>query len=189
MILSRVVGHRLIGAAAALALAASLSACSGSDAAPTPDEPTATATATAPVDAARSEVDQALLKALVNQYWAASMLAAEVGDDSGKQFDGIARDGALESALTSIRDATADGLVRAGAPEVSKVAVTIDATEATIVACLDEDDWPFVRDGVELDGQQLGPVPWGARATRIGDAWIITDVGLDDSQTQEKDCG
>lgn len=166
-----------IAAAAAMTLTFSLAACSGSDEPSPLDEPTASATSATPTPD-QAAADQAAVVALVDRYWAASTAAENAGDDSGKQFDGIAQGTFIEDTLKSIRDAKADGVTRTGAPTVTDVEVSVTGDTADIRACLDEDGWRFVKDGADLGFEKRGAKPWGAEATRSGDGWTISDVRL-----------
>lgn len=164
-----------MAAVAAMTLTFALAACSGSDEPSPLDEPSATATSASPTPD-QAAADQAAVADLVSRYWAATTEAENAGDDSGDQFAGIAQGGFIESTLKSIRSAKADGVVRSGAPAVTDVEVTVTGDTADIRACLDEDGWPFVKDGKDLNFEKRGNVPWGAEATRSGDGWVISDV-------------
>ncbi|MCL3816898.1 hypothetical protein [Aeromicrobium wangtongii] len=174
-------GKRALVVAFMLALSG-LSACSSNDAKKADPKPVATTSATPDQAAA----DQAAVSDLVTRYWAAEVRAQNSGDDSPEQFSDVARGGFIERTLKSIRDAKADGVMRQGQPEVTDIEVAVTGDTADIRACLDEDDWIFVKDGKDLGFEKDGSGPWGAEATRTADAWVISDVRV--PPAGEKSC-
>lgn len=151
-------------------------ACSGSDEpAPTKTTPAASETTATPDQAA---VNKAAVSDLVTRYWAARVKAQNSGNDSAGQFKDVARGSFIEGTLKSIRDANEDGVKRKGRPEVTEIEVVVTGDTADIMACLNEDGWPFVKDGKDLGFEKRGNGPWGALATQSGDSWLITDVRL-----------
>lgn len=138
--------------------------------------PSARATTTPTPD--QAAVDKAAVTDLVTRYWAARVKAQNAGNDSAGQFKDVAKGSFIEGTLKSIRDAKEDGVNREGSPEITDIEVAVTGDTADIMACLNEDGWPFVKDGKDLGFKKRGNGPWGALATKSGDSWLITDVRL-----------
>lgn len=156
-------------------LLSGLAACSGESSS---DDARAAKATTSATPAADQADDEAAVTDLVTRYWAASTEAQNSGDESADQFTGLAEGAFIETTLKSINEANADGVTRSGGPEVTEIEVVVTGDTADIRACLDENGWPFVKDGKGLGYEKRGNKPWGAQATRSGESWIITDVRL-----------
>ncbi len=172
-------------AAVAAVLSLSLAACGGSDE-PEPAETPVVAVPSSAVTPDQAALDQGAVTDLVSRYWKRQMAAQNAGDDSTGQFANVAKGGFIEKTLKSIRTAKADGVVREGSPELTEVEVAVTGDTAEIKACLDEDDWIFVRGAKDLKFTKYGTKPWGAEATRTGETWLISDVRL--PPKDEKNC-
>ena len=153
---------------ATLLLSGSLSACSGDESAPVATKTTATPDPKA--------VDTAAVKALYERYWAAMAEAENNADADPKRFADILEGSYGERYLKLVRDYESEGIVREGQAVITDLDVKLNGDSAIVIACVDEDDWLFKKDGKFLDQPKLGTKPATAEVERSGDGWIITDV-------------
>ena len=153
---------------AALLLSGSLSACSGDESPPAATKTTATPDPKA--------VDTASVKDVYERYWAAMAEAENNADADPKRFADILQGPYGERYLKKVRDYRAQGIVRAGQAVITDLDVKLNGDTATVIACVDEDDWLFKQDGKLMDPPKLGTKPATAEVTRTADGWIITDV-------------
>ena len=153
---------------ATLLLSGSLSACSGDESSPVATKTTATPDPKA--------VDTAAVKALYERYWAAMAEAENNADADPKRFATILQGPYGERYLKLVRDYESEGIVREGQAVITDLDVKLNGDSAIVIACVDEDDWLFKKDGKFLDQPKLGTKPATAEVERSGDGWMITDV-------------
>lgn len=159
-----------------LLLSVSLSACSD-DSSPLDDKTTATPDAKAAAEAA--------VKDLVDGYWAAVVKAENSANPDPEQFRGVAKGTFIESELKRLRTYKDGNIRRVGEPEITAVEVTVTGDKADVRACLNEDDWAAEQDGKKLEAPGAGSLPWGAEASRVDGAWVVTDVRVPTKGTKK----
>ena len=155
---------------ATLLLSTSVSACSG-DKSPLDAKKTATTATPDP-----KAVDTAAVKDVYERYWAAMAEAENNADADPKRFADILEGPYGERYLKLVRDYEAEGIVREGQAVITDLDVKLNGDSAIVIACVDEDDWLFKKDGKFLDQPKLGTKPATAEVERSGDGWVITDV-------------
>lgn len=153
---------------ATLLLSGSLSACSGDESPPAATKTTATPDPKA--------VDTAAVKALYERYWAAKAEAENNADADPKRFATILEGSYGERYLKRVRDYKSQGITRSGHAVITDLDVKLNGDTATVIACVDEDDWLFKKDSKLMEQPKLGAKPATAEVGRSGDGWIITDV-------------
>lgn len=164
-------GKRALYVVAAILLTIGLASCSADKTSPL-ENPQSSATMS---DSAR---DVAAVEDLVDSYWDAIVNSENSVDASAGQFGDVADGPFIESQLKTVRDYKSAGVRRVGDPDITKVEVAIDGDAADIRACLNEDEWTAEKDGATIKAPKLGPVPWGAKASRRSDIWLVTAVGV-----------
>lgn len=161
----------VLGATAALIL--SLSACSSDD------SPTDTAKATSRATTDPKAADEAAVKDLVDRYWEILVASENEGNTDPKQFAGVAVGKSVEVQLAKLKRYKKMGLLRVGQPAITDVEVTVTGDTADIAVCKNEDDWTAELDGEPVpDDKKFGNDPWGAEATKVDGAWLVTDVRI-----------
>ncbi len=146
----------------------SLAACSDDDPPPA-DKPTASATPDP------KAADEAAIKKTFDNYWAASTVAENNADPDPKRFAGIFGGSYGELYLKRVRDYKAQGVTRSGQAAISDVKVTLDGDNASVLACINEDDWLFKQDGKLVKQPKRGTNPISATFERSGANWLLTD--------------
>ena len=173
MIFSLGGGKRGLVLIAATALSLSLSACSSDDS--PADEPTKTSTTATDPKAA----DEAAVKALVDRFWDTVVASENEGNTDPKQFTDVANGVFVENQLATLKRYKKIGLLRVGKPAISDVEVTVKGDSADIKLCKNEDGWTAEQDGEPVpNDKKFGNAPWGAVATKVGGAWLVTDVKM-----------
>ena len=167
-----VVKRALLVISATLLLSVSLSACSGDE---SPQDATKTPTPTTATPDPKA-VDAAAVKDVYERYWAAMAEAENNADPDPKRFADILEGSYGERYLKLVRDYKAQGIVRTGHAVITDLDVKLSGDTATVLACVDEDDWLFKKDGKFLDQPMLGTKPATAEVERSVKGWIITDV-------------
>lgn len=170
MIFSLGGGRNRLAIASAVLLMTAVGACS-SDASDGPAAPTASPSASATPEASD---DEAELTALYERYWAGRTEAENAADPDPARFRGIADGPFVEEFLKKVRDAAEIDVTRQGAPTIDQVEVAVTGDTATILSCMDEDDWTFFGNGTEIEAPDSGPTPTGATAEKRAEGWILT---------------
>lgn len=164
-------GKRGLLLVAATALILSLSACSSDG----PSDDPARATSKATVDP--KAADEAAVKDLVDRYWKILVASENEGNTDPKQFAGVMTGKYVEFQIAKLKRYKKIGLLRVGQPVIGDVEVTITGDSADIALCKNEDGWTAEQHGEPVPNDKLfGTDPWGAEATRVDGAWVITDV-------------
>ena len=154
--------------AATLILSTTVSACSADE---SPRDANKTAAAPDP-----KAVDTAAVKDVYERYWAAMAVAENNGDADPERFADILQGPYGERYIKLVRDYKAQGIVRTGQAVITDLDVELNGDSAIVIACVDEDDWRFKKDGQLLEHPMLGTKPATAEVTRTADGWVITDV-------------
>lgn len=104
------------------------------------------------------------------------MQAQNTADTSPEQFANLATGTPVEAMLSRLQHYADIGLVRVGEPEITDVEVEVNGSSATVIACLNEDDWSATLNGVPEPPPKLGPKPWGAKASKSDDTRLIVET-------------
>jgi hypothetical protein len=154
-----------------LSAVASLSGCSGG-----PDEPATTATTTrsaTPKATPTANADEQALRALWDDYWAATVTAFAGPDPDPTLWQGFATGELAQANITLVQQYVDNGVVYTGEPRTVSVDVDIDGDSALLTGCVDMSDW-VLHDatGVVTRDKDVYPAAYAAR--RLDGAWVLT---------------
>jgi hypothetical protein len=169
----------LLASLAAVALSVSLAACSGSDSSSGDAKPTATST----VDP--KAADEAAAIAVYKKYWAVVVSSENSAKVKTGAFTGVADGSFVEAYINRVDGYADEKFKRVGKPSISDYEASVSGDTATVLACLDEDDWNGKLNGKATDVPNDGPSPVGATATRRDGGWIITALLVSKDLTKE----
>ena len=145
----------------------SLSACS--DAKPSlPDAKNTSA-------ADRAAVDEKALTKLATDLWKARTESQNTGNTSRAQFAGLLAPLLTEVELGMLQRYKDSKLLRTGVPTITAIETTASGETGEILLCLNEDAWGAEVDGKPAEVAKYGLRPWGAKAERTPEGWIVTE--------------
>lgn len=118
----------------------------------------------------------AQVRAAWEDFWDAMVRSENRMDASPEQFDGVARGPVAENQLKRVRDQSAMGLRRTGAPEFRDVQVTTEGVTGRVTACVNQDTWGAEKDGKPLPATDFGFRPTASDLEQVGDDWVVVTL-------------
>ena len=150
-----------------VAMTLSLSACSD-DKPSLPEEKKTSA-------ADKTAADEKALTKLATDLWKARTESQNNGNTSRAQFAGLLAPGLAEVELGILQRYKDSKLLRTGVPKITAIETTASGETGEILLCLNEDTWGAEVDGEPAEVAKYGLRPWGAKAERTPDGWIVTE--------------
>lgn len=123
-----------------------------------------------------SDPDVESLEQLAEDLWAAREEASRNSDPDRARFEGILAPQLLEREVAELEQYQSLGVTREGSPRVTAIEATAEGDTGTVTMCLDEDDWQAFEEDRLIEGDDLGPVPYGFTAERVDDTWQVIAV-------------
>lgn len=158
---------RRVALAITLVATLSLGACGGDD----PADPSSKSTAVN-----KAAKDKKALENLATNLWAARTESQNSGNSSRTPYESLMAPGLIEVEVALLERYKKLKVTRTGAPTLTGIQTRVDGDSGEVLLCLNEDDWLFEEAGEPADIPKNGTVPWGAKAERTQDGWIITEI-------------
>lgn len=115
---------------------------------------------------------------LVEQRWDAywdARVASENSGRLGEAFTEVASGKALEAQTRRLRNYAHHDLVRVGQPEFRDVRVRVSEDSATVLACMNADDWTAIAEGRPWSARKYGWELTGSVMKQVDGTWLVVD--------------
>lgn len=121
--------------------------------------------------------DEAALKQLFLDYWAAMVKLENSKAIDPTVFEGLAASGVRERETSRVQQFKDYGMIRRGEPEITRITPEVDGDRARVEACVNSDTWRlYDEDGEEVPTEGGGgPVPSVVIAEKQTGGWLVTE--------------
>lgn len=137
-----------------------------------------------PTSADTTAADEKAVVDAFTAYWDEKVAVSNSGTVPGNAFATTATGAVLEDDVTRLsRDAEED-TKRVGAPKFKEHRATVDGDQATVVVCVNQDQWGFVVDGRDPIYSSEGWGMLGRELTRIDGAWLVSGYSTENTRDE-----
>lgn len=122
-------------------------------------------------------------------YWQSRIASENAGKVDRDEFSKVARGNALESQARRVRNYQKNDLVRVGQPQFRDVEIRLNGSSATVLACLNADEWTAELNGEPFSAKKYGWEVTGNVMKQESGVWYVaTEMSTSDVTDMGKTC-